>query len=106
MKVVSHSSDPAAIMESQAQMQDLHDWWQSKTAPQGETWELPANETRLIEPAKVKLILGLIWSWSLTLLKILGLSCRFFYRQGVKFIKGRLAADRMEDKKRPDDPGE
>lgn len=106
VKVVRLSSDPAAIMESQAQMQDFHDWWQSKTVPRSETWELSANETRLIEPAKVKFILGLIWSWSLTLLKILGLSCLFFYRQGVKFIKGRLAADRIEDKKRPDDPGE
>lgn len=106
VKVVSLSSDPAAIMESQSQMQGLHDWWQSKTAPQGETWEGPENETRMIAPAKVKFFLGLIWSWSLTLLKILGLSALFLFRQGMKFIKTQLAADRIAGKKKPDDPGE
>ncbi|RMM39045.1 cold shock domain-containing protein (plasmid) [Pseudomonas amygdali pv. lachrymans] len=106
VKVANASSDPASILESQTQLQNLHEWWEGKNAPQSESWERPVNETRLIEPAKVILILGLIWSWSLTLLRILGLSGLFLYRQGVKFIKGQLAAGRSTDKKKPDDLGE
>lgn len=106
LNVVHVSSDPAIILASQRRLQDHHDWWQNKIAPQRESWERPTNETRLIEPAKVRLILGLIWSWSLTLSKIIGLCGLFLIRQAVKFTKSQLAASRLSDKKKPDDLGE
>ncbi|MBM5458576.1 cold shock domain-containing protein [Pseudomonas sp. P66] len=106
VQVVTTSSDPAAIADSENRMLMLREWWESKQAPQSDAWAIDATETRLIEPEKVTLVVGLLLSWSRTLLKILGLTGLFFWRKAAAFVNERLSSSSAPGKKKPDDLGE
>jgi len=109
VKVVSSSSDPAVIAQAQHEMQALTDWWNSRDTgdtPADNPWSQPAGETRLVEPAKVKLVLGLVASWTWTFLRIFGLSIRYLVRQAFAFVRERLANGKGGGKDKTDAPGE
>lgn len=94
VKVVTTSSDPVAIAKSEHEMEMLREWWARRNEPQDERADQLATATRLIEPGKVKLMLGLTWSWTKTVLKIVWLSARFLLGKSVELVKARLAAGR------------
>lgn len=106
VKVVSSSSDPDVIARSEHEMQNLFEWWNSRNAPQDNAWDRPSTETRLIEPAKIKLVLGLLWAWSLTFMKILGLTLRYCWQKAVPLAKSHLASWKSRSKKKPEAPEE
>ena len=84
VKVVSTSSDPEVIAQAEQEMQALTDWWNNRHVRPENPWVQSAGETHPIEPAKVKLLLGSIFSRAWTFLKFLGLSVLNLGRQAFK----------------------
>ncbi|WP_371034721.1 cold-shock protein [Pseudomonas shirazica] len=106
VKVVSSSSDPEVIARAERDMQALTDWWNNRPVQPENPWVQSAGEARLVEPAKVKLVMGLIRSRTWTLLRILGLSVLNLGRQAFKIVGERLSNSSRTGNKKPDAPGE
>lgn len=90
VKAIGYSSDPDAIAEAERQMQALNDWWEKQNAPASEPEPRePLNISSLVPPAKVKQVALIIWSWTLTICKILYLTGAHLARKGIEWYKGR-----------------
>ncbi|WP_198422390.1 MULTISPECIES: cold shock domain-containing protein [Pseudomonas] len=106
VKVVSSSFDPEVIARAEQDMQALADWWNNRPVRPENPWVQSAGEARLVEPAKVKLVMGLIRSWTWTFLRILGLSVLNLGRRAFKVIGERLSRSSGSSNNKPEAPGE
>lgn len=105
VKVVSTSSDPEVIAQAEKEMQALTDWWNNRHVRPENPWVQSAGETHLVEPAKVKLLLGSFTSRTLVLLKILGLSFLNLGRQAFKIVVARVSSSAGTGNTKPDSSG-
>jgi cold shock CspA family protein len=109
VKVISSSSDPEVIARAEQEMQALTDWWNNlpvQPVRPDNPWAESAGETRLVDPAKVKLVLGLFKSWTWTFVRIFGQSLLYLGRLAFKVVRERLASSSGAGGKKPEAPGE